>query len=266
MKTPLCMVFAYIYRMVRDQANKTLEVFLQRVRKYAQSLPETPEPQAPSIKAPDKISRTGTPQPDGSSWTGWAMSSFTNKLTSVSGQMQAENAGETSSAPNTRPNSVPPTKMDRPGPSASWLQHIKSPAAVIPSIAPPPPPAGPFSLMDQPVEDFNATWGGGNEWGADDDDPFAPKATKGTSAFDLNADPDFEGWLNAQSQAKTGKKPLPKGLAKTKTSARPGLAKTNSTGKVAPKSTSSGKSTLVTRPKPGPKPKAEEEDWGDSWD
>jgi SCY1-like protein 1 len=109
--------------------------------------------------------------------------------------------------------------------------------------------------MDEPVEDFNAAWGGGNEWAAADDDPFAPKAT-GSSNFDLNADPDFEGWLNAQSQTK-GKKPLPKGLAKSKTSKA-------SSGKALPKS--AGKSTLATRSKQAPKPKADDEDWGDSWD
>jgi SCY1-like protein 1 len=113
--------------------------------------------------------------------------------------------------------------------------------------------------MDEPLEDFNAAWGG-NEWAAADDDPFAPKATKGSSNFDLNADPDFEGWLNAQSQTRTGKKPLPKGLTKSKTSTRQGLAKTNSAGKALPKS------TLATRPKPAPKAKLEDEDWGDSWD
>jgi SCY1-like protein 1 len=113
--------------------------------------------------------------------------------------------------------------------------------------------------MDEPVEDFNASWGGGNEWATADDDPFAPKA-KGSSNFDLNADPDFEGWLNAQSQSKAGKKPLPKGLAKSKTS------KTSSTGKALPKSTSAAKSTLATRSKQAPKPKADDDDWGDSWD
>src|ERR1700753_1513414 len=29
------------FRRVREQANKTLEIFLQRVRKYAETLPET---------------------------------------------------------------------------------------------------------------------------------------------------------------------------------------------------------------------------------
>ena len=116
--------------------------------------------------------------------------------------------------------------------------------------------------MDEPVEDFNAAWGGGNEWATADDDPFAPKAT-GSSNFDLNADPDFEGWLNAQSQTKAGKKPLPKGLTKSKTAARPGLTKATPAGK-PPAKPAGGKSTLAARTKQA-KPK-EDDDWGASWD
>jgi hypothetical protein len=112
--------------------------------------------------------------------------------------------------------------------------------------------------MDEPVEDFNAAWGGGNEWATTDDDPFAPKAAQSSSQFDLNADPDFEGWLNSQSTTKTGKKPLPKGLTKAKPGARPTLTKTASSGKPL------AKSTLAARPKP--KPKADEDDWGSTWD
>jgi SCY1-like protein 1 len=266
--------------MVRDQANKTLEIFLQRVRKYAQSLPETVEPPVSSARAQEKISRTGTPQTDTSSWAGWAMSSFTNKLASVSGQMQVENnAGDASAAPETRPSSVPPVSStpQRQAPSTSPLQSLKSPASAKGTMGsnPLPQTAAPFPTPNEPVEDFDALWdGGGNEWGegdADDektDDPFASKSKNEAAVFDDKGEPDFEGWLNAQSQAKTLKKPLPKGLTKSKTSGRPAMTKANSTSKTVAKSTLGTKSTVVIKPKKEePKSKQEEdEDWGESWD
>ena len=58
----------------------------------------------------------------------------------------------------------------------------------------------------------------------------APSEHKPTPApliiFDDGGEPDFEGWLNAQAQAKS-KAPLPKGLAKPSAPAR-----TTTTGSV----------------------------------
>ena len=102
-------------------------------------------------------------------------------------------------------------------------------------------------------------------------DPFSAPTSQTTAAtveFDDKGEPDFSGWLNAQSQAKQkAKNPLPKGLAKT-SAARPNLgAKSNSTGNAA----TSKKAVVAPRVKPTPVKKVEEskeedEDaWGEAW-
>ncbi len=83
------------YRLVRDQASKTFDIFAQRVRKHAATLPETAlRPSA----APDESASTGRPlagsaqngSSSKSSWgAGWVISSFTNKISAARGEMQA---------------------------------------------------------------------------------------------------------------------------------------------------------------------------------
>jgi SCY1-like protein 1 len=129
-------------------------------------------------------------------------------------------------------------------------------------------------------------------WGTIDDegDNFfdAPSSTKtstkdSATAFDDGGEPDFAGWLAAQSKAKTSK-PLPKGLNKTNTassslnvrpaplrsvSAGVGTAATNSKKPIAvARSTTpvtSKKETKKEAPKPK-EPSANDDDWGDAWD
>jgi SCY1-like protein 1 len=262
-------------RMVRDQANKTLEIFLQRVRKYAQTLPETVQPPANSTSAnPPRMSTPGTE----SSWTGWAISSFTNKLTSVNGQMSS--SGDGSSVPEERPSSVPApsTGPFRPPTSATAKQIQSAPG--IPSLKP--AKQNPFAASTSPLQasesadDIDAWDDEDNPWGGDqDDDPFSPKTSKSnTSAaedmFDDKGEPDFAGWLSAQAQGKSAvKKPLPKGLAKTATTnlaKRPSLGKASSTG-----NTTTKKTVTIAQPavKKKETPKAtdeEEEGWGEEWE
>ena len=103
-------------------------------------------------------------------------------------------------------------------------------------------------------------------------DPFAAPLSKATTnpepaaLFDDKGEPDFSGWLNAQSGAKP-KKPLPKGLAKTSAAgsmARPTMgAKTNSTGGVKKVLPAPMKPKVVKKEE-----KKEDEDddaWGDAW-
>lgn len=101
--------------------------------------------------------------------------------------------------------------------------------------------------------------------------PSPRSATK----YDDKGEPDFAGWLAAQSQAKS-KKPLPKGLTKT-SNPRPSLAdRTTSTGTmgsgIGPKrllNTTSKPKVTVPIKKIDTNPKqivSMEDEWGDDWD
>ncbi|KAF2223493.1 armadillo-type protein [Elsinoe ampelina] len=254
-------------KLVRDQANKTLDVYLQRVRKHASTM-------ADSMLPPPEVAggapRMSTPQND-STWAGWAISSFTNKFNTASGEMQTAKNG-VASPPLSRPTSVPPTGASKPtGVTASQarlapVSNMSSPA--VPQIS--------FSSPTSPqpeTEDFGA------DWGAMDDEEVAdawgsPEVAKPKSqpkpatpvSYDDQGEPDFEGWLNAQAQGKKAtSKPLPKGLAKKSTAvpARPAAPRASSAAKTAAQT-----AAAKAAPKPAPtKPAAEEgDDWGDAWD
>ncbi|KAG8632017.1 hypothetical protein KVT40_001157 [Elsinoe batatas] len=247
-------------KLVRDQANKTLDVYLQRVRKHASTM-------ADSMLPPPEVAggapRMSTPQND-STWAGWAISSFTNKFNTASGEMQTAKNG-VASPPLSRPTSVPPTGASKPtGVTASQARL----APAVPQIS--------FSSPTSPqpeTEDFGA------DWGAMDDEEVAdawgsPEVTKPKTraklatpvSYDDQGEPDFEGWLNAQAQGKKAtSKPLPKGLAKKTTAvpARPAAPRASSAAKTAAQTAAA---KAVAEPVPT-KPTAEEgDDWGDAWD
>jgi SCY1-like protein 1 len=88
-------------------------------------------------------------------------------------------------------------------------------------------------------------------------------ATASAVPYDDGGEPDFAGWLAAQSKAKT-KKPLPKGLNSTRAS----TAKQTIPIRSAPVSRSassrpSAKPTKVIDTRP--KDEGEEDGWGDAW-
>jgi SCY1-like protein 1 len=213
-----------------------------------------------------------TPQAD-ASWTGWAISSFTNKLATASGQMETPSNGDSRvTSPEPRPNSVPPSAgASRPTPLAV-ARGLQPQLAAAKDKS-----SNPFTSSNASQADdteLDTGWGDdGAGW--DDDagaaDPFAaPPAQSNaldSTAFDDKGEPDFAGWIAAQSKQKA-KNPLPKGLAKTSAAgSRPGLgAKANSTG-------NPGAKKVVAKPKIVPKvvakaePEEEEEDdaWGEAW-
>lgn len=258
-------------KMIRDQANKTLNIYLERVRKYSTTLPDTVLPPPETASAP--TTRIGTPQPQpgmGGQMLGWAISSFTNKLSTATGEIQANSNG-TNPTPHERPTSTPPANGLPLRPTNHSLPSNQSIPKVTTglrttSIAP-----------DVADEDFD------NGWGDMDDDPSASWAddlerssqtqthssrpSTSSVPFDDGGEPDFEGWLNAQAQAKTApKKPLPKGLAKKSTaasSASGAASKTSISAKPAKTSTT----TTTSRPTaPATTPAATAEDEDDSWD
>jgi SCY1-like protein 1 len=261
-------------KLIRDQAQKSIDIYIARIKKFAATMPDSVLP-SPSVAAAGGASpRMGTPANE-SSWAGWAISSFTNKLASTSGQMQA--GGAPNGAADQRSSSVPPgaaTLSKSSVPLASkpgmTLHNTKS-AATIPTIQSPDPAA---SFDDE--EDFNNDWGGfandDNKPREEEEDPWGTPAVSKptpTTSFDDKGEPDFAGWLAAQSNAKkTTKTPLPKGLTKssapTAKSTRPVVGGRSST------TPSTAKKVIVPPKKEVKKeiPKAddeEEEGWGDAW-
>ncbi|CBX92253.1 hypothetical protein IAQ61_000432 [Plenodomus lingam] len=271
-------------KIIRDQAQKSVDIYLARIRKFAATMPDTvlPSPGLISGIAAGPTPRMGTPAND-TSWAGWAISSFTNKLAATAGEMQARSS--TNGAADQRPASVPPstTPNKPPVPLASkpgMTLHSSKSSTIIPTVTSP----DAVTSFDDEVEDFDNEWGGfgdDDRMGAkttepddqDDEDPWgAPSVSKPTSkiSYDDKGEPDFAGWLAAQSTAKKiVKNPLPKALSK------PSAPATKSTRPVVGgRSSTTGSATtrkVVVPPKKEVKKETEkskeeeEEGWGDAW-
>lgn len=260
-------------KLIRDQANKTLNIYLDRVRKYSLTLPDSVLPAQESASNP--TTRAATPQPGaGGQLMGWAISSFTNKLSAATGEIQTNSNGVKPSAARTA--STPSTN----GASRPPNPHLAS-APAVPKVT--------TGLRTTSVEpESTADTELDNGWGDMDDiaDTWGGTATPESSsqpstarpsisspaaiAFDDGGEPDFEGWLNAQAQAKTGsKKPLPRGLAKKPTSLAARPASTATRASAAPRQVSlvGAASTLIksAASSDAPPPEEEDEGWGDAW-
>lgn len=255
-------------KLARDQANRTMDVYLQKARKAAASLPDTALP--PSQVAEGQPARMSTPQSSGSSsWTGWAISSFTNKISAAAGDMQTANGSSNAAARSTPSPGPEAKKLATASASSLHRQAMKSP--------PPPGESGTSSptasavaeafFPDVVADDGADTWGDMDDIDMVDDDQDAdassaftattkkaPVAAASPAPFD-DGEPDFAGWLAAQAQKKKlgGNKPLPKGLNKSTAAKKPAIR-------------------AVTKPavakKIDMKPKEAENDedgWGDGW-
>lgn len=280
-------------KLIRDQANKTIEVYLQKIRKAAASMPDSAlPPETTSAGGP----RMSTPQPTESSsaasaWAGWAISSFTNKLSAAAGDIQPSSNGSTpaAAAPSPKPRLNPSSQTA----SALHRQALKSP---VHSSAPLSRTSssggvGAESYFPDPDvgDDDGDAWGDMDEAGDNDffgesenspssSTTLPKKGVSGTATssravsgsgtasaapFDDGSEPDFAGWLAAQAQKKSaigGTKPLPKGLAKP-------------TASGATKPAAAAKKTLPVSKAKAPakkidmKPKETTDDdgWGDGW-
>lgn len=265
-------------RLVRDQANKCFDVYLQRIRKYGNSLPDTVSPPT-TVVTNDGVPRMGTTQSDMPGWAGWAISSFTNKLATASGDMQSK-AAELQQAKTDRSLSVPPAvNSSRPFLSASASTLHRQAAADTSTAARPPTPTeqyfgNPIGVDDG--EDVDEAWGEMAEDSFFDAPAEAKPDPTPPIMFDDGGEPDFEGWLKAQAQTKP-KAPLPKGLAKSSvnvSNGRQALPRTatvtttgSGTGVGAKKlaSTAAESKSVVTK-NISTKPKEADDDWGDAWD
>jgi SCY1-like protein 1 len=274
----LCPALVDKEKIVRDQANKTFDLYLLRIRKSAASMADTALPPPSTVEASaTSAPRMSTPQPSEATWTGWAISSFTNKVSSAVGDMQSSSNGTVPHS-ETRSNSAPQVEIRKTIPataSASALhrQAITSPPATSARTSTSSNANDYFQdAPDLAADDLDA-------WGDMGEDSFfdassgdtKTKAAPPVSAtpFDDNGEPDFAGWLAAQTQKKPGAKALPKGLAK------PAAGRTASTGNVG--SGAGAKKASVTASKPQAKPvvakkidttpkdTTDDDGWGDGW-
>lgn len=231
-------------KLVRDQANKTLDAYIQRLRKFASSMPDTVIPPPTAETSSGSAPRMSTPQPsEAASWTGWAISSFTNKMSTADGEMQSHANGSHPARPSSLP---PPTESRRaPGTASASALHRQA-------ITSPPPTSRRTSTSSTNANEYFQDASGNQEievddsWGDMEEEIFsdapseAPKATQKIPdaqkvvsevpkaskpakiskpappavSYDDGGEPDFAGWLAAQSSKKPGAKALPKGLAK----------------------------------------------------
>ncbi|TAQ91508.1 hypothetical protein B7494_g229 [Chlorociboria aeruginascens] len=285
-------------KLVRDQANKTIDIYLQRIRKFASTMPDSIlPPPSTSETSTTAAPRMSTPQPsETASWAGWAISSFTNKVSATAGDIQSTSTSNGFSQSRVTP--TPSTNNPRSNPGIVSVSTLHRQAITSPPIASTRTSASsttPDYFQDSnPIEDDADAWGDMEEDSFFDAPSHAalPSATGSkhspVNPFDDNGEPDFAGWLAAQAQKKPGGKPLPKGLAKTTASnlstnvaARPGtggrVATTRSLGGAGAKKAASTAAPASAEAKPvvakktemKPKPKVEEQDlddaWGDGW-
>lgn len=265
-------------KFVRDTANKAFDTYTMKVKKYAESLPETAMPAQGSAGE----GRPGTParigsQTDAAGWAGWAISSFTNKLSAAKGDMNNAPAMAANGAALAHSRSLPAS--GRATPTVPAIQE--RPAAVRLGSATVSQRSSVDKVSERVVEDDAM-----DAWGEFDDDgdnffdaPAAKKTPTAPAAnpFDDGGEPDFAGWLAAQNKPKA-KPPLPKGLSKATNGSglapRPPVIRSASSGATAATSNTK-KVTPIAAKKPvaapakkvdlAPKDEGNDDDWG-AWD
>ncbi|KAL2178047.1 armadillo-type protein [Thermothelomyces heterothallicus CBS 202.75] len=170
-------------KLIRDQASKTVDVYLAKIKKAAAAMPATalpPEGAASTAGGP----RMSTPQPAesaASSWAGWAISSFTNKLSAAAGEIQPSSSpvnGPAAAAPSAdtkRPVAASPRTLSTSPLPNSHRRAVKSP----PPSAPPTSNKNSF-FQDEPsahgddddtYDDTADAWGDMDDMVEDDDNP-----------------------------------------------------------------------------------------------
>ncbi|KAJ5145490.1 uncharacterized protein N7515_000054 [Penicillium bovifimosum] len=259
-------------KLIRDQANKTLDLYIQRVRKHASTMPATMIPATAPTEANKPEARVGTPNDN--SWAGWAISSFTNKIATANGEIEPTTSnGKAADAEIARPASVPRPAKPTPSTQHELLsQTLRPPSQPLNrSMSDRPAPVTHDNGPEEEGDDVFDAWGAMDDDFENDVDGFTaalasskttspvPSSTKAPVVpYDGGGEPDFAGWLAAKSQTKA-KNPLSKASTKTVSTNSGATRSTASTAKPR---------TVVVPKKIDTKPKNEEvdDDWGDAWD
>lgn len=209
------------------------------------------------------------------SWAGWAISSFTNKMTAARGEIQPTVNGSASLVQNeARVTALPVSGRTTPPALPSFNNNNTV------QITQEPTTSNLSALADEESRDDFEAWGAmGDEEDSFFDAPSSRKPSpspRPATKYDDSGEPDFASWLAAQSQAKS-KEPLPKGLAKTLNPPRPSVpGRTTPTDKMGsgvgaqklPGNTSRPKATMAVKKIDTESNPTEltEDGWGDDWD
>jgi len=280
--------------MVRDQANKTLDIYIARIRKYGETLPVTI---LPSASATGSAVQPGQPQPGDSGadagWTGWAISSFANKFAAANGQIDPSANGGTITTSST-PDISRPTTADSQARTSTIMHPAKTlhrQATETTKIAQ--SFISPVVVDDAWSNDFNEEEQDGEEvddaWGEmdEDDDTFFDASSKKAAVKPVvkptiapssiqEGEPDFAAWLaSKQAQTTVKKGPLPKGLTSSKAvptrTISPATTKPVTTSIVRPPAGKTAAKPVMVKKQPATPAKSattkdEDEGWGDAWD
>lgn len=291
-------------KLIRDQASKTIDVYLAKIKKAAASMPDSvlpPEGAASAAGGP----RMSTPQPAESSaaasWAGWAISSFTNKLSTAAGEIQPSSTpvnGSATPAPAKRPTTASQPASTS---SASNLhrQALKSPPPSAPLTSGGGSKDSFFPEDDDNEEDAADAWGDMDDMAEDDDNntndagdaaagfftandnntthkastattttlprkstPTTTPTTATTTPFDDASEPDFAGWLAAQAEKKKGGGAGGKGLPKGLSKAGGGSSAGKKTVAAAARPKAAAAGAVKKKIDLKPKQSEEDDGWG----
>ncbi|EFQ96689.1 SCY1 protein kinase [Nannizzia gypsea CBS 118893] len=255
-------------KLVRDQANKCVDIYLQRIRKFSSTMAETALP--PQERADSSVAAARLPSPGNTaaSWAGWAISSFASKAGETKGVIEPIQPALSKS--NGRPvdNSLPPSRASTATPTLAQnvAQFSQPPTGAVSQGVP--------DLLEDEESNAFDDWGAMDE--AIDDEPDtqgqepivfekaaspSPALSPRPQAFADDGEPDFAGWLASQSKSKA-KNPLPKGLKKSSTSGSSSTIQTKRT-EVKSKAPIKPAKKIDTKPKDEP---LDDDGWGDAWD
>ncbi|KAH6668395.1 kinase family protein-like protein [Halenospora varia] len=228
-------------KLIRDQANKTMDLFFQRIRNNASSMADT-------------------------------RSRFIDRLGHLLVHQQSFHSCWRD------PMHIPPPPTNPRSNSAPVSNEAKRPTPITASastlhrqaVASPPATSARTSVSsnvndyfrDQADEDADDTSGN-----IEAPKPSSKPAPSAANPFEGNGEPDFAGWLAAQAGKKPGAEALPKGLAKP-TNGRPTHAsRVQSTGNVGAAAAKKVPAKPVVAKKIDTAPKNDDGDdgWGDGW-
>lgn len=272
----------YFCRIVRTQASKTLETYLQRIKILTVNYPDTILQPPSNSSETTAVPRMATLNADDSSWAGWAISSFTKKMNTASGEIErvptpnasgGGSGGDTRSAASSRPNTLAQSRV-------ASISTFNQKVVISPPLKS--PPEGDDNEDNDP-----------DAWGDLDEENFfdAPaEPVKSKILVPITTDTGRTTWdyddatSDMSAMLSKSKPPLPKGLAKksststTKTASRAVVGSTSPSGRAivtasrqpvkaagAIRSAVVGKK-IETKKVEDPWGNGDEDDWGDAWD
>ncbi|KAK2841639.1 hypothetical protein FQN49_006058 [Arthroderma sp. PD_2] len=252
-------------KLVRDQANKCVDLYLQRVRKFGAGMADTAIPQERGDSS-SLAARLPSPNNAAASWAGWAISSFASKAEQTKGVIEPIQPTQPKSNGKLVNDSLPTSRAASTTPTLAQnvAQFSRPPnttaASVTPDLLEEEDESNAFEdwgAMDEAIDD-DAEGQGQEEAFFETAESASPALSPRPHKFADEGEPDFAGWLASQSKAKA-KKPLQKGPKKpspsSSTQAKRAEVKTRAPLQPAKK--------IDTKPKDEP---LDDDGWGDAWE